>query len=245
MTVDRLGRAIDDVISQLSATGAHIMGTAFELTRAQHRFLHSTHGTRSGEVAATVADTGAAVDRLGAAYTLGTAAIRAIEEYCHSLGIPLPHAARAIPPFHVPTLPSHAGTPRPPTGERAGARTRKPQRGHHRENDSAALLAAYGYQIEQNPKGRENGKHPDYLVEGRYFDCYAPTTANPDEIRNKISDKVRNGQAERIILNLDECPVTIAEIQDRLRSKPVNGLQEVIAVIRSQVVLLDPWRREF
>jgi hypothetical protein len=50
-------------------------------------------------------------------------------------------------------------------------------RGKLRENESAIILARLGYNIEQNPPVSED-KNPDYQIEGRIFDCYAPSTSN-------------------------------------------------------------------
>ncbi len=49
-------------------------------------------------------------------------------------------------------------------------------RGLMRENESAIILARAGYSVEQKPTvpGKEN---PDYKIEERIFDCYAPSTA--------------------------------------------------------------------
>jgi len=79
-----------------------------------------------------------------------------------------------------------------------------------RENDSAVLLARAGYRVEQKPvvPGR---KEPDYRIEGRIFDNYAPSTSRARNIRRiervEIWDLIRKDkvvaeQASRIILNL-------------------------------------------
>ncbi|HZM82297.1 MAG TPA: hypothetical protein VFC19_41790 [Candidatus Limnocylindrales bacterium] len=63
--------------------------------------------------------------------------------------------------------------------------------------------------MEQNPTPRWNGKEPDYKIEGRYFDSYAPSTKDIDNVRDEISHKVRdpkNGllQADRIVLDMQD-----------------------------------------
>jgi hypothetical protein len=42
-----------------------------------------------------------------------------------------------------------------------------------RENEAADVLAKYGYVVEQNPT-MPGSKNPDYLIEGKIFDCYSP-----------------------------------------------------------------------
>ncbi len=46
-----------------------------------------------------------------------------------------------------------------------------------RENESADTFAQHGYDVEQNPPPKPNGKEPDYKIEGEYFDNYAPRPA--------------------------------------------------------------------
>ncbi|AVT36544.1 WXG100 family type VII secretion target [Plantactinospora sp. BB1] len=129
-----------------------------------------------------------------------------------------------------------------PRGDRTDAHpTRKKDRALRRENESADTLAEHGYDVEQNPPGKPNGKNPDYKIEGEYFDCYAPESRNLDQIRKGISDKVADGQADRIVLNLDDCPRSQQEIEDILRRKPIEGLQEVKIVKDGQVIPFYPF----
>jgi len=86
-------------------------------------------------------------------------------------------------------------------------------RGNVRQNESANLLAEQGYDIEMldevvggNGYGIKKGKNPDFIIEGRVFDCYSPDTDTPiDSICAKIKNKTKN-QAQRIVLNLDDYP---------------------------------------
>jgi Contact-dependent growth inhibition CdiA C-terminal domain len=71
-----------------------------------------------------------------------------------------------------------------------------------------------GFDVEQNPPPKPNGKEPDYKIEGEYFDCYAPDSNKLDNVRDQISRKVKLGQADRIILNLDDSPRSMDEIKD-------------------------------
>lgn len=66
------------------------------------------------------------------------------------------------------TTPSGKPDPgRKPRGRRTDAPTDKSiARGLQRENESADVLARHGYDVEQNPPSKPNGKEPDYLIEG-------------------------------------------------------------------------------
>ena len=135
--------------------------------------------------------------------------------------------------------PSPAGKPR---GERTDAHpTKKNQRGLRRENDSADIIAQYGYDIEQNPGRKPNGTEPDYKIEGEYFDCYAPDTKDLDNIRDQLSTKVKRGQADRIVLNLDDCPRSMDEIADILRRKPIQNLEQILVVKEHKVIRFYPF----
>lgn len=112
------------------------------------------------------------------------------------------------------------------------------------ENHSATVLARAGYDIEQNPPPRANGKAPDYFMEGDYWDCYTVSTDNPERVRKSIGKKVnpKDGrvQAERIVLNLDtDTSLPPEVIEALLQRKPVNGLREVKVVNDGHVRDLD------
>ncbi len=140
-----------------------------------------------------------------------------------------------------------------PTGEAKGKPTgipEKPDKGadahiQHdivRQNEAADALAYHGYKVEHKPKVVASDhlgpkKDPDYRVEGQIFDCYTPTKARTlDKIRNGVSEKVKEGQATRIILNLTENDASAADITHMLENrKRVEGgdygpLNQVIGV---------------
>lgn len=110
-----------------------------------------------------------------------------------------------------------------------------------RENESARVLADNGYHVEQNPLRRSNGKEPDYKINGEYADCMAPSTSNARNIAGRIKkEKVDRGQADRIILNLDDSKVTIEAMKKQLLDWPIPGLKQVIAIKDGTVILLLP-----
>lgn len=137
-----------------------------------------------------------------------------------------------------------SGKPNPhnkPRGNRTKAHpTRKKDRPLRRENDAADTLAQNGYDVEQNPPPKPNGKEPDYRIEGEYFDCYSPDTNKLDNIRDEMSRKVKEGQADRLVLNLDDCPRSTQEIADILGRKPIAGLKEVLVIRDGKVTRMFP-----
>jgi uncharacterized protein YukE len=141
------------------------------------------------------------------------------------------------------TTPSGKPDPgRKPHGKRTQAHpTRKRARSLRRENESADVLAQHGYDVEQNPPTNALGKNPDYRIEGDYFDCYAPDTDRLDNIRTRLSEKVADGQAERLVLNMDDTPRSMDDVADLLRRKPIADLKELLVIKDGKVARLFPF----
>ena len=59
-------------------------------------------------------------------------------------------------------------------------------------------------------------------------------------IRGEIRTKVKEEQADRIVLNLDDTSVTPAEMKETLASKPIAGLQEVITIKDGKIQHIFP-----
>ena len=114
-------------------------------------------------------------------------------------------------------------------------------RAKRRENESAEALSQNGYDVEQNPPPKANGKEPDYKIEGEYFDCYSPETGNLDNIRVKLSEKVADDQADRLILNMDDTPASMDDIAAMLRRKPIADLKEILVVKDGNVIPFYPF----
>lgn len=106
----------------------------------------------------------------------------------------------------------------PPGGRPEGEPTRiRPnedddvRRSLERENSGAAILADNGHRIRQNPSAAEvaqarqdtgdSGRptsRPDYLLEGRVFDCYAPSERKGVRgIWSEVETKVGDHQTQR------------------------------------------------
>jgi len=137
----------------------------------------------------------------------------------HPSGEPDPHATAGGHPTRI--------------GKNVDAEGR---RGLSRENEAAALLARLGYSIEQNTVAAGR-KRPDYLIEGRIFDHYAPRSSIPRNVANKIEEKIKEGQTERVVLNLADSAVDPDALREQLRNRPIVGLEELIIIDRSGTVL--------
>lgn len=113
------------------------------------------------------------------------------------------------------------------------------QRSIRRENESAEIMAEAGYDVKRLPE-RANQKNPDYSIEGRLFDCKAPEGPSARNAASEMEKAVRKGQADRIILNLEDSPIALEQMKSQLTEWPIEGLKEVIAIKNGQIVPLFP-----
>lgn len=108
---------------------------------------------------------------------------------------------------------------RKPRGEyelENGSSTKR--RSIRRQNESADKLAEEGYDIEMLPEntngngyGVKSSSSPDYVIDGKVYDCYAPTTKSTNSIKKVIKVKTVD-QAENIVLNLDDTLLNSEEV---------------------------------
>lgn len=105
-----------------------------------------------------------------------------------------------------------------------------------RENETADTLSKSGYDVEQNPSIPGN-KNPDYRVEGQVFDNVAPSTGNPRNIAGRISQKVEDGQTDRVVVNLADSSAAVGKLRSQLHDWPIEGLKEVIVIDKQGNVL--------
>jgi hypothetical protein len=96
------------------------------------------------------------------------------------------------------------------------------------QDEAAHSLARHGYDVLRKPPVKVNGKHPDYQIEGRYFDCYSPNNNKPRNIWSEVRDKVTEKQANRIVINLDNSSVEISALRKQFEIWPIADLREVI-----------------
>jgi hypothetical protein len=151
-----------------------------------------------------------------------------------------PQPASPRPVVTKPALPpDSARRPRGPATTLDGDKTRSLEL----ENESAIVLARAGYDIEQNPES-SSAKNPDYRIQGQLWDCYAPQGSSAKNIRKTLRNKVHERQASRIVLNLDDCGASPAEIRERLQRDPIRGLKEIKVVRKGVVTQFYPWDSE-
>jgi hypothetical protein len=116
------------------------------------------------------------------------------------------------------------------------------------ENEAAKILAQAGYDIEQNPPPRPNGRNPDYRIQGEYFDCYTPGEGSVRTIETALRKKVGKTeakiQADRIILNLDGAGASAAEIRAHLERFPIRRLKEIKIIEGGRLTQFYPWDAE-
>lgn len=142
-----------------------------------------------------------------------------------------------------------SGKPDPeakPTGKRADptGHDDEVRRSLMRENDSADVLARGGYKVEQQPSV-PGSRNPDYRIEGRIFDNYAPKTSNARNIWSEINNSKLNPpnkarQADRIVLNLSDSAVEMAALKKQFSDWPMEGLKEVIVIKNGQIIPFWP-----
>jgi hypothetical protein len=141
---------------------------------------------------------------------------------------PLPPSARAVLRAEA-TQPSRPASPDArPAGRPAvitAAMDEVKREALRLQNQAAEVLARAGYLVEQ--RGEAPG--PDYLVEGRSFECLAPAAPRPDSVWDQIKEKVLEGN-HRIVLHLGRARVDPAALKQVLESYPIRGLKEVLIV---------------
>ncbi|WP_433797772.1 hypothetical protein [Actinoplanes sp. CA-252034] len=121
------------------------------------------------------------------------------------------------------------------------------RRSAERENATATHLANEGYRLQQRPTKPEVAAarmdtgdvgspttDPDYLLEGRVFDCYSPTPDKP--VRGvwwQTEDKVVKEQTQRVVLDLMFWRGDLGALQRQFDEWPIKDLKEVKAVLPS------------
>ncbi len=115
-----------------------------------------------------------------------------------------------------------------------------------RQNETADLLASKGYKVEMleevpggNGYGIKPNSNPDFLIEDKVFDCYAPKVdTNTKGIVKEIYNKTKK-QTPNIVVNLDDYAGNIPELTDSLLGK-IDGdlkyLQELYFVKDGEII---------
>lgn len=129
------------------------------------------------------------------------------------------------------------------------------QRSLTRENTAAQLLAAAGHHTQQNPSPAEVAaaraasgdtgdptKNPDYLVDGRVFDCYSPGETKPVRgVWSEVEEKIVNEQTQRVVVNLEDWGGDLPDLRKQFDDWPIENLKEVKAILPDgQIVQIHP-----
>lgn len=119
-------------------------------------------------------------------------------------------------------------------------------RGAIKEIKSADLLAADGMDVKLLPQEKNgNGygidikSNPDYLIEGKVFDCYTADKGSLMKIRDGIGKKLGR-QTNNIVLNLDYVNVEPETYIEYLQKQPMPGLEEIIIIKNNKYVQYKP-----
>ncbi len=97
------------------------------------------------------------------------------------------------------------------------------------ENQSADILAKAGYRVQQNPKV-EGPKNPDYKINGLIYDNYAPANSIPRSIWTTVKNKVTEGQAPNMVLNLRDSNVHLPSLREQFAQWPIEGFGQAIVI---------------
>jgi filamentous hemagglutinin len=113
--------------------------------------------------------------------------------------------------------------------------SRATQAGVALQIQTGTALALAGYCVEWQPATRQSDgiaadAKPDMRLGGNIADVTAPPSSNPDQIRKRLSGKVADRQAYRLVLNLARTSATRQEIEAVLSRRPITGLKELFIV---------------
>jgi hypothetical protein len=101
-------------------------------------------------------------------------------------------------------------------------------------DEVAAARAATG------DRGRPES-NPDYLVEGRVFDCYAPReTTVVRNVWTEAGKKSHKRQSQRVVVNLQEWNGDLGALQQQFANWPIAGMKEVKAITKDRRII-DLW----
>lgn len=107
-----------------------------------------------------------------------------------------------------------------------------------KENETAEILARDGFDIQQNPFIKGTEKNPDYLIEGKIFDCYAPFNNNKGVrgIWSQVEEKVLKEQTQRVIINLKDWKGDLSKLEKQFFDWKIEKLEEVIYITKENKI---------
>ncbi|MEE4815646.1 hypothetical protein V2K27_22680 [Pseudomonas alliivorans] len=95
-----------------------------------------------------------------------------------------------------------------------------------RQNEASKKLAQAGFDVEQLANTGRKGGNPDLRINGDLADVFSPRTNSPISVLMTVTEKVEK-QASSVVVNLADSPLTFAEIEKALLSRPVEGLKKL------------------
>ena len=167
----------------------------------------------------------------------------------HGLAADAPKGAPELGPYPNKfwrTHPSHTRPSGPLGGVPEGEMEKIPKncaetaRSLNRQKESADILAAQGYRTRRlRDSTKRAGSKPDFLVEGKIFDNYAPKRDTARGIASEIEGKMAK-QTQRVVVNLDDCPVSVEALTEQLHTWPIPRLEEVITIRQGVIEHIYP-----
>ncbi|MCR8957637.1 hemagglutinin repeat-containing protein [Variovorax sp. S2] len=115
-----------------------------------------------------------------------------------------------------------------------------------RQDEAAEILSERGLKVErlENDGGRSKAKQPDLKINGEIADVYSPSSANVQSIWDGISKKanpaeVKTFQANNVVVNLADSPLSASEIAQFVQRNPIGGLRNLIIIKDGRVTNLN------
>ncbi|HHW1588443.1 TPA: hypothetical protein ACUT49_006284, partial [Pseudomonas aeruginosa] len=110
-----------------------------------------------------------------------------------------------------------------------------------RQNEAAKSLARAGYDVEQLPNIKKNSANPDLKINGEFADVFSPRTNSPVSVLMTVTEKVEK-QAQNVVVNLADSPLTFKQIENALSVKPVDGLKSLYLLKDGQFKVIEVGR---
>jgi hypothetical protein len=102
-----------------------------------------------------------------------------------------------------------------------------------RENEAALMLAQLGFNVVQLPEPKDQ-QGADYTINGVAWDCIAPSTPRALNALGRAKEKALDRQAQRVVINLADSPLTASELKAALDAAPGYfegaGLEELLVL---------------
>jgi filamentous hemagglutinin len=114
-----------------------------------------------------------------------------------------------------------------------------------RQNEAAQTLSEHGLDVERLPnnQGATRTKQPDLKINGEVADVYSPSSGNVQSVRDMINAKAnpaeKTFQANNVVVNLADSPLSASEVAQYVQRNPVGGLQNLVLIKDGKVITLN------